>query len=161
MNAAAFGLAVRPLLRRSAAYAFGFLRDRKDAEDAVQQAALQAWARRAQYDPQRAFTGWWFTILRNHCLDTLRARQRAPDAVSSDVIDVPVAADESVLDQIALKAALNKLPEIHRDVLQLRYFGDLGYAEIAQVLDVPQGTVMSRLHVARKALAALITQEGP
>ena len=159
MDADAFEAALRPLLRRSAAYAVSFLRDRKDAEDAVQQAALQAWRRRAQFDGERPFKGWWFAILRNHCLDELRAKNRAPTGVSCDDLDLSSPCDESVLDRLAISTAMEKLPEIQRDVLRLRYFGDLTYQELAQVLDIPQGTVMSRLHVARKALALLIMTE--
>ncbi len=52
---------------------------------------------------------------------------------------------------------MEKLPETQREVLRLRYFGDLTYQEMAQVLDIPTGTVMSRLHLARKALAGGLT----
>lgn len=132
-----------------------------DAEDAVQQAALLAWSRRAQYDAQRPFKSWWFAILRNHCLDELRARGRTPTLVSSGDIEVSSAADESLLDRLALERSINQLPEGHREVLQLRYYADLSYQEIALILKIPQGTAMSRLHLARKALAKLITKEKP
>jgi len=159
VEANAFEGALRPLLRRSAAYAVSFLRDRKDAEDAVQQAALQAWHRRAQFDGQRPFKAWWFAILRNHCLDELRIRGRAPAAVGCDDLDLSSPADESVLDRLALATAMEKLPAMQREALRLRYFGDLTYQELAQVLEIPQGTVMSRLHLARKALAGLMATE--
>lgn len=161
MEADAFERALRPLLRRSAAYAVSFLGVRNDAEDAVQQSALQAWHRRAQFDTQRPFTPWWFSILRNHCLDQLRAKSRAPTTATCDGLDLSSPADESVLDRLALGTAMEKLPDIQRDILRLRYFGDLTYQELAQVLDIPQGTVMSRLHLARKALAALMMGEQP
>lgn len=160
MEADAFEQALRPVLRRGAAYAVSFLRDRKDAEDAVQQAALQAWHRRAQFDDRRPFKAWWFAILRHHCLDELRARKRAPIPLG-DGPELSSPADESVLDRRALATAMEKLPETQRDVLRLRYFGDLTYHELAQVLDIPPGTVMSRLHLARKALAVLVTREEP
>ena len=155
----AFERALRPLLRRSAGYAFSLLGERGDAEDAVQQAALRAWERRAQFDEQRPFRAWWYAILRNHCLDELRRRRRAPIAVSADDAGLSSPADESALDRHALAAAMEKLPDIQREVLQLRYFGELTYDELAQVLDIPRGTVMSRLHLARKALAGLMTTE--
>lgn len=159
MEADAFERALRPLLRSSAAYARSFLRERKDVEDVVQQAALRAWDRRAQFDGHRPFRAWWFAILRNQCLDELRTRRRAPEEASCDDSDLSSPADEGALDRLALRAAMAKLPDIHRDVLRLRYFGDLSYEELAQVLDIPKGTVMSRLHLARKALAALMTTE--
>jgi RNA polymerase sigma-70 factor (ECF subfamily) len=159
METSAFERNLRLLLPRSAAYAVSLLRDRKDAEDAVQQAALQAWQRRAQFDGQRPFAAWWFAILRNYCLDELRRRKRAPVQIGDDELNMSSPADESVLDRIALARAMDKLPDMHRDVLRLRYFGDLTYQELAQVLDIPAGTVMSRLHLARKALATLIATE--
>lgn len=161
MEAEAFELALRPLLRRSAAYAISFLRDRKDAEDAVQQAALQAWHRRTQFDARHQFKAWWFAILRNHCLDELRRMKRAPTLVIIEDVNLSSPADESVLDRLALGTAMEKLPKIQRDVLRLRYFGDLTYRELAQVLKIPQGTVMSRLHLARAALASIIATEEP
>jgi RNA polymerase sigma-70 factor (ECF subfamily) len=159
VEADAFERALRPLLRRSAAYAVSFLGDRRDAEDAVQQAALRAWDRRTQFDGQRPFKAWWFGVLRNHCLDQLRTRTRAPISVSCDDLDLSSPADEGALDRLALATAMEKLPVTQRDALQLRYFGDLTYQELAQVLEIPQGTVMSRLHLARKALAGLMRTE--
>jgi RNA polymerase sigma-70 factor, ECF subfamily len=159
MESSAFERNLRPLLPRSAGYAASLLRERKDAEDAVQQAALQAWQRRAQFDGQRPFTAWWFAILRNYCIDELRRRKRAPVQIGDDQSNLSSPADESVLDRIALARAMDKLPEMQRDALRLRYFADLSYEELAHVLDIPAGTVMSRLHLARKALAALIATE--
>lgn len=161
MDVAVFERDLRPLLHRSGGYAASLLGDRKDAEDAVQQAALQAWQRRAQFDGQRPFKAWWFAILRNCCMDELRRRQRASSFVGDHDVDLSAPADESVLDRVALERAMEKLPEMQREVIQLRYFADLTYQELAQVLDIPTGTVMSRLHLARKALAVLITTEQP
>lgn len=161
METAAFERDLRALLDRSGAYAVSLLRERKDAEDAVQQAALQAWHRRAQFDGQRAFKAWWFAILRNYCLDELRRRKRRPTPVRNEDANLSSPADESVLDRVALEKAMDKLTEKQREVLRLRYYGDLAYEEMAQVLDIPTGTVMSRLHLARKALAILITTEEP
>lgn len=159
MSPGAFEQALRPLLRRSAGYAVSFLGERSDAEDAVQQAALRAWERRDQFDKRRSFRAWWFAILRNHCLDELRRKRRSPIEVGHDDAGLSSPADESALDRRALGVAMQKLPETQRDVLRLRYFGDLTYDELAGVLDIPQGTVMSRLHLARKALAGLMTTE--
>lgn len=161
MEAGAFDRAVRPLLHRGAAYAISILHERSEAEDAVQQATLQAWHKRAQFDARRSFKTWWFAILRNQCLDELRRQRRTPLAIGTDDSDPPSPADESAFDRHALETAMQRLPERHCEVLQLRYFGDLSYQELAQVLAIPEGTVMSRLHLARKALAALMMTEEP
>ncbi|HEV2079166.1 MAG TPA: RNA polymerase sigma factor [Allosphingosinicella sp.] len=161
MEAAAFERDLRPLLHRSGAYAVSLLGSRKDAEDAVQQAALQGWQRRAQYDSERPFKAWWFAILRNYCLDELRRRKRAPLPITVEDANLSSPADESVLNRVAVERAMEKLPEMQREVLRLRYYGDLTYQEMGHVLGIPTGTVMSRLHLARKALAVLITAEEP
>lgn len=160
MDASAYGRELRPLLARAAAYARALLRHRQDAEDAVQQAALRGWERIHQYDASRPFGGWWFAVLRNCCFDMRRSQQSLRTA---DLVDVEVPDDRppDEADWVALADALDKLSETHREILRLRYFGDLSYAELAEALGIPQGTVMSRLHLARKALAASMPKESP
>lgn len=75
-------------------------------------------------------------------------------------IDLADEGTTEIPDWTALAAALERLSETHREVLRLRYFGDLSYDEIAETLHLPRGTVMSRLHLARKALAALMSKEN-
>jgi len=161
MDRAAFTQALRPLLPRSAGYARALLGERKDAEDAVQQAALRAWAQRARYDVTRPFKPWWYAVLRNQCLDMLRHRARMPVMTPVEQATLATAPDESALDRAVLAASLARLPDAQREILLLRYFGELDYAELATLLAIPKGTVMSRLHQARKALATLIVPEEP
>jgi len=161
IDAAAFEQALRPLLPRSAGYARALLGERGQAEDAVQQAALRAWEKRAGYDRALPFRPWWFAILRNQCLDMLRSRKRAPATMDIDQASLAVPGDESAMDRRALEVAMAALPDMHREILVLRYHGDLDYEELARVLAIPRGTVMSRLHLARKALAGLMATENP
>lgn len=158
-DARSFDEVLRPLLRRSAGYARALLGERYLAEDAVQQAALRAWEQRRQYDAARPFKAWWFAILRNQCLDELRRRKRMPGMMPTDEVYLAQPADEGALDRLALATALARLPVAHREILTLRYYGDLDYEELAQLLVIPKGTVMSRLHLARKALAGQIATE--
>lgn len=155
----AYGRALAPLLDRSAAYARSRLGNRQDAEDAVQQAALQAWARIHQYDPARPFNGWWFAILRNCCIDLSR-RRRAAGIVALDGIEPPLRAQEEPFDWTRLEQGLRSLSEDHEEVLRLRYYGGLTYDALADTLGIPKGTVMSRLHHARKALAERLNAEA-
>jgi RNA polymerase sigma-70 factor (ECF subfamily) len=150
--------ALRPLLTQAAGYARALLRNRHDAEDAVQQAALRGWERIAQYDPSRPFKGWWFAILRNCCVDILRKRQ-APDSQTLDGVDPPAEDSSESLDWERLDGAMQRLSESHREILRLRYYGGLSYHEMADALDIPKGTVMSRLHLARKGLAREMSRE--
>ena len=142
-----------PLLGQAGAYARTLLRHKQDAEDAVQQAALRGLQRMDTFDRARSFKAWWFTILRNCCIDALRAARAHPTQAlgDDDVLAAPVPEPGG---WEALSRALATLSRGHKEILQLRYFGQMSYAELAQTLDIPLGTVMSRLHLARRALAA-------
>lgn len=145
-----FEATVEPLLPRSAAFAHAQLGNRQDAEDAIQDAALRAYQRLGAYDPSRPFAGWWFAILRNCCHDILRRRQRM---AACELHEVPQLDRPPLDEQDALDQALAGLSAAHREILQLRYCGDCSYRDLALALDIPEGTVMSRLHAARRALA--------
>jgi RNA polymerase sigma-70 factor, ECF subfamily len=145
-----YALLLQPLLASAAGYARSILRNRQDAEDAVQQAALRGFERVGTYDEARPFKAWWYAILRNCCIDMLR--QRKFSAGETGDLDVLQAESEHSGDWEEMTIAMDKLSEDHREILRLRYFADLNYAELAAGLGIPLGTVMSRLHLARKAL---------
>ena len=147
-----------PLLGPAAGYAHALLRNRHDAEDAVQQAALRGWERIAQYDAARPFRGWWFAILRNCCTDILRKRA-APDAHPLNDLDPPSQHSSESFDWEKLEQAMHRLSEAHSEILRLKYHGGLSYDDMAEALNIPKGTVMSRLHLARKALARTLNEE--
>ena len=150
--------------RRAFGYAWQMLRHREDALDAVQAAMLSVWRHRHKLDPQRDAQGWFFRVLRNQCLDTLRRRKSRrttgpptePTTGSSANPAIQADQDEDVR---RLRAALGELNEAQREIILLRDFHDLSYADIARTLNVPQGTVMSRLHRARTALRDLLETE--
>ncbi len=124
----------------------------------MQQAALRGLERFASYDPARPFKAWWFTILRNLCLDMLRRQKLQPRETLGD-IDPPAPETVAEFDWQALDDAILRLSEPHREILRLRYFADMGYRDLAETLGIPQGTVMSRLHLARLALRRQLTPE--
>ena len=154
----AYERAMRPLLGQAGAYARAILRSRADAEDAVQQAALKGFERLGQYDEGRPFKGWWFAILRNACIDALR-RNKAARTRPLDGFDPPAPDETEAYDWRGLEAALEQLSPPHREILRLKYFAELSYADLAETLSIPLGTVMSRLHLARKALAQTLDKE--
>jgi RNA polymerase sigma-70 factor (ECF subfamily) len=147
----AYARHLQPLLPRAAGYARSILRDRHRAEDAVQQAALRGLQRLGTYDETRAFPAWWFSILRNCCVDMIREAQARP-TVSLDRLDPPTAVRANTPDWERLAECMDQLTVDHREILRLRYFSDLSYRELAETLSIPQGTVMSRLFLARAAL---------
>jgi RNA polymerase sigma-70 factor, ECF subfamily len=149
-----------PLLDRAAAYAYAIVRNRADAEDAVQDAALKAYRAFGKYDDSRPLKGWWLAIVRNCCRDLLRRRRSRPSPAPLDRAESPhdLPADDARPlpgESGELREAIERLSAAHREILDLRYFGDCSYKEIAAALEIPEGTVMSRLYAARQSLAAV------
>jgi len=153
--------------RRGFTYAWQMLRNRDDALDAVQTAMTAVWQHRRRLQKGRDPRGWFYRVLRNKCVDAMRSRRVRTSAVLEadppDRVNADPARDADRREQLAhLRQSLAELPDEMREILLLRDFHDLPYAEIAQVLDVPPGTVMSRLHRARSALRdRLLAKEQP
>jgi RNA polymerase sigma-70 factor (ECF subfamily) len=149
--------ALEPLLDQAAGYARALLHNKHDAEDAVQEAALRGWQRIGTFDAGRPFKGWWFAILRNCCVDILRRSKRnVSESLGNHDYAEPLY-EEPDWERLAM--AMKELTETHREILHLRYFGELSYDDLAEVLSIPKGTVMSRLHLARKALASHLRED--
>jgi RNA polymerase sigma factor (sigma-70 family) len=142
----------------------GLVPNDEEAHEIAQDALARAWAARDRYDVTRPFYPWLYTIVRNACRDAAaRRKHRAFPGLESERVR---ASDPSPLCQLSSKEArervqraMAQLPGPQRDVLVMRHFEDLSYAEMAELLDVPQGTVMSRLYRARKALLDVIRRE--
>jgi len=138
--------------------ALGWLGNEQEAHEVAQEALLRAYRARDRYDPSRPFYPWLRRIIRNACVDARRrGRHRALTGLDEARV-ASTAPDPServeTADAVAhLRAAMEELSPEHREILVLRHFEDLSYAEIAEILGVAQGTVMSRLYRARKALA--------
>lgn len=147
--------------RRAFSYALQWLGDREDALDAVQTAMLACWEQRAKLQPERNPSGWFYRILRNKCIDQLRrrrARTELPDALPDHDAARPDAATLAADQAAQLRQALAALPAEQREIVLLRDYHDLDYAALARVLEIPPGTVMSRLHRARTALRFELAQ---
>jgi RNA polymerase sigma-70 factor, ECF subfamily len=148
---------VEPLMSRAAAYAYSLLRNRADAEDAVQDALLKGYAGLDHYDEARSFQGWWFAVVRHCCLDLIRRRQIRRAFLRW--LGRQPAATPATSQAEELLHYLERLTPLQRQVLELRYFGDCSYRAMAETLGIPEGTVMSRLHAARQALAEIYRKE--
>jgi len=135
--------------------AFRLLHDRDAARDACQEAARKALRARRRYDPARPFYPWFYRILKNHCLDVLKRRRPVAEHTDLGLAATTPSAEAEALAferQRLVSKAIASLPQDLREIIELRHFQDLSYRDIATILDCPEGTVMSRLYRARKAL---------
>lgn len=134
------------------------------AQDAAQQAFLQAWLELPSYRPRAPLRSWLYRMAVNAALDVLRREKRT---LSQDVGDLPLAdpqpgpeASLAQRDRAALvQRAVMALPPASRAVLVLREYEGLSYQEIAAALDIPLGTVMSRLNYARGLLREALREQ--
>ncbi len=152
-------LLVEPLIPALRRYASGLLRDREAADDLVQdclERVIRGWRRRRNDDAR----SWTFTILHNLAMNRLKQkRQRGPHTPLDETDEANMARSgdqEARLQHRDLLRALSELPEEQRSVLLLVSVEDLSYAEAAQVLGIPIGTVMSRLSRGRDRLQLLM-----
>ena len=122
-----------------------------DAQDAVQDAFLNAHRSLRTFDRERIFYSWFYAILRNCCYKLIARRfaDTIDHAVRLDLLEAPTL---PVDDRLAIERALAALSPTDREVVMLRHFDGLSYAELAASLEIPVGTVMSRLFNARKRL---------
>ncbi len=159
---------VLPLLPSLYGAAMRMTRNPADAEDLVQDTYLRAYRGFAGFQEGTNLKAWLYRILTNSFINTYRKKQREPQTVEGpDDADewylydrlggrnVEVSAENEVLDRIPdsdVKAALESLSENFRLAVLLADVEGFSYKEIAEIMDVPIGTVMSRLHRGRKAL---------
>jgi len=144
----------------------------RDADDAAQEAMIRVVRNLDRFDGRSAFGTWVYRIATNTALDELRKRKRRPQLHVVDdgpdwsppelVDDVAHRRVDAVADRITIDAALAELPDEFRAAVVMRDVGDLDYAEIAAALDVPVGTVKSRIARGRRILVdALGNREAP
>lgn len=142
------------LIRRGAAPAA--------AEELAQEAMLNVWRKAASFDPARG-TGeaWIFTIARNVAIDARRRDRGAPPvAFEFETASEPVAMSDELVEAAQasdrLRAAIRELPKDQLDVIRQSFFEDRSHGEIAEALDLPLGTVKSRLRLAVARLRNLV-----
>jgi RNA polymerase sigma-70 factor (ECF subfamily) len=167
----AFGRLVERYQRRVYALSFGILRQREDAWDVAQEAFVKAYRNLDRFAGEAAFYTWLYRIAYNLSLDVLRSRGRR-ELVGLD--EHNPALEQAIRDEArpddappnelfarretarAVQKAMERLSEKHRAIIVLREVEGLSYEEMAEVLGISKGTVMSRLFHARKNLQALL-----
>jgi RNA polymerase sigma-70 factor, ECF subfamily len=150
---------------RGPLYAFLWRRAGDGADDLFQESWIRVARARDRFDRTRRFSTWLFQIANNLCRDRWRrldARRRAFDAFREETrVTAGDSAAPTLPADTQLGERLAALPERLREVLVLRYYQDLGEAEIAEILGIPRGTVKSRLHSAVRAARELLREEEP
>ena len=141
----------------------GFLRNRADAEDLTHDAFIRAYVNLRRYRLDKRFSTWIFTIASNLCRNRLRYRRYHP------VVSLPAQLDGGADPArivaredrgIKIRQRLDRLPYNYRAPLVLRYYNELSYKEIAEVLSLPEGTVKTRIHRGKMALKEALEKDG-
>ena len=135
--------------------ALGLVGDSNDALDLSQTAFIKAYRSLSKFEQKKPFLPWFYAILRNICFNFIRRKKLIPmislEKVSqSDLVPWKKNYQEDMKEIVA--KAISLLPPQEREVILLKYFQEYSYKEMAQILNCPIGTVMSRLYYARKKL---------
>jgi RNA polymerase sigma-70 factor (ECF subfamily) len=137
--------------------------DRAMADDVVQETLLRAWRRPAVLDQsQQSARSWLFTVARNLVIDEQRSAHHRHE-FGADILPERQSADseaDAVLDAWLVSDAVAELSAEHRAVIVHAYYGGRSVAEIARELDIPEGTVKSRLHYGLRALRLALQEKG-
>jgi len=150
--------ALLPRLRR---FAHALSRNAADADDLTQMTVERALRSKQQWQPGTRLDSWLYKIMRNLWIDTTRARTRrdkveAPVEAAERLGHDPRGAVEAAVDLARLMAAMDRLPAEQREVVALILIEGYGYREAAELLELPIGTVSSRLVRGRAALLAMV-----
>jgi len=170
----AFGALVETYQDRVYNLALRMCGNADDAFDLSQEAFFRAWRGLPGFHQEAAFSTWLFRLTANVCLDWLRAKKRRPtvslttadndgEELQIELAD-PGKSPEEILedaeDRAALAKAMNELPVEYRQILTMRAINDMSYTEIAETLQIREGTVKSRLSRARLALRNILVKNG-
>ena len=149
-----------PHLRALYGTAYRMTRNAHDAEDLVQETCLRAYRAFDRYEPGTNIRAWLFTILHRTRTDSFRRQSRSPPTVElvGDGPPVPPAQDALAAGGEDIVRAIETLPEVFRSAVVLRDLEDFTYDEIARILEVPVGTVMSRIHRGRALLRVALAR---
>lgn len=150
----------QPLFR----HALYILRDEDEAYDIVQETFIRAIRETRLFDPDFRVKAWLFRVAKNLCLNQLRNTSRRAAILQANPMPDRQEAEQwkHLFDgeqSIRMMKTLDKLNDAHKEILVLRYYDQLSYTEIAQVLDIKLGTVMSRLSRARQKLLEVLPPE--
>jgi len=134
---------------------YSILKEAAKAEEVTQDIFLKMWQVLPDYDGRASISTWLYTIARNTALSALRAESYR-ETWPIEGGDPPAINGETGLRQLEIRQLLQRLPEVQQRVITLFYLQDCSVEEVARMLDLPEGTVKSHLHRARRTLADLL-----
>lgn len=163
---AAFGRLVDRYMEEAYAVALGILRHPQDAEDAVQDAFIRALEKIDHLSPGSPFGPWFYRVVRSTCLNAVRGRKRRSHEPLTPGTGGGGDPEEANLTRLAFRRALRaleELPEMQRTAVMLYDLEGYSHAEIAEILDIAEGTSRAHVHHGRRALRARLSQadDGP
>src|SRR5437763_1923062 len=163
-SSASFEAQLAALLPRLRRFAHALSRNSADADDLTQAAIERALRSKAQWQPGTRLDSWCYRIMRNLWIDIARARSRkdkmeGPPEEAERVGEDPREAMDASLDLKRIMAAMERLPDEQREVVALILIEGFGYREVSEMLDLPLGTVSSRLVRGRTALLAMVGEQ--
>ena len=165
---AGFEFLVKKYRREAFYHARGFLIDQEDAADACQESFMRAFKAIPRLKKLDTFYPWFYTILRNHCLNVLSKRKTAAkyqqeerfSAMMDREFEGPSRALEKKEHTEFIWKVIDQLIPDFREILVMKYFQEHSYNEISEILNIPRGTVMSRLYYARKAFKKIYEKKA-
>ena len=149
-------------------FVFTLLRNRQDAEDVAQEALMGAFRKLNTFEGRSSFFTWLRRLAYNACIDHLRRQKSRKSELATDELsqfggaqrENPVVQLEERETIQAVRMAIDQLPDEQRSIVCMRDIEGMDYSEIASVLEIPIGTVRSRLHRARMELKAIFERAG-
>ena len=156
-DTSAFDVLVQRYQRIVFSVAYRLTGDQEDARDIAQNAFLRAYERLDSYDPGRKFFSWIYKIAVNESLNFRRARKAHEPIERAMPMPAPPDAVDRIETADRIQTAMMALSPEHRELIVLKYFVELSYDEISDVVGIPEKTVKSRLFSARQQLEALLS----
>ena len=163
----AYGMLIERYRDRLFYHALYILKDSEEALDVTQEVFIRSFNERKAFEPDFKIKAWLFRVCTNLCYNIVRDKKRRSgilenlgrqqtDPPKKDAVDLAVHQEMSLKMQVAL----DQLSLAHKTILLLKYWNDLSYLEISEVLGIKLGTVMSRLSRAKEKLASTLEQHG-
>ena len=149
------------------AFILQYVQIKEDAEDICQRSFEKAFMNISKYDSKHAFSTWLYKIAKNEAIDHIRREKQVTTSLDSinesDILSTGGNEDPEekvIIDQIVsnIISGIMSLPETYKEVAEMRFIKDYAYEDIAETLNIPLGTVKTRLNRARKMLSELISQ---